>query len=53
MTLFFLHVPHTYMQLDALSPAVDVLVRDLPEHSTQEEAVLTLRAAVEVGTVQH
>jgi len=37
-----------HTQLDALSPAVDVLVRDLPESSTREKAVLTLKTAVEV-----
>ena len=46
LTFFFLYVSHT--QLDALSPAVDVLVRDLPESSTREKAVLTLKTAVEV-----
>lgn len=43
---YILPVSHT--QLDALSPAVDVLVRDLPVSSTREKAVLTLKTAVEV-----
>ena len=38
-----------YTQLDALSPAVDVLMKDLPgAESSPEELLAVLKAAVEV-----
>lgn len=40
---------HNVMQLDALSPAVDVLVKHLSEHSTHEETSGVLKTAVEVS----
>ena len=43
-------ISHLYnvMQLDALSPAVDVLIKHLSEHSTREETSGLLKTAVEV-----
>ena len=35
-------------QLDALSPAVDILMRDLPCTRTREQSIEVLRTAVEV-----
>ena len=39
------------LQLDALGPAVNVLMRDLSESTTQEEAVEIFKAAVEVHLI--
>ena len=36
------------LQLDALGPAINVLMRDLSESTTQEKAVEIFKAAVEV-----
>ncbi len=36
------------LQLDALSPAVDVLIRDLPGSEGSEQSLRVLRAAVQV-----
>ena len=36
------------LQLDALSPAVDVLIRDLPGSEGHEQSLKVLKAAVQV-----
>ena len=51
--LVYYNTVSEYFQLDALSPAVDTLMRDLPGVTSHEQYIEILRTAVEVSQARN